>query len=225
MHPNRRPPAAAGAPRPLALVACALALAAALLVAPPAEARHQQGEKVQVTGLVTDPSGAPLGDVRVVLEASRKVFSLRRFAPVVQDTTRLAAATDARGEYTLVWPWDKFYNQFDLVVGVPVRVPGGEKLEVLETVDITRRIDGPTDPVVVPLVVQNVDFLHKLRDFLASVDSDDEKRVYRELGRPDRVELHGEGRESWWYFAQGKRYDFADGRLVETKGFEPVQGP
>lgn len=201
----------------------ALAAALALALAPAAEARREAGETLEIRGIVTDAEGRPLDQVRVVFEASRAVFSLREFRPVLRDTARVAAVTDAAGGYSLRWPWDSFYNHFELVVGVPVRTPQGEELQVLERKEITRRL-GRDSQVAVPIVVEHADFVHNLRRFLATVDSPDEERVHRELGRPDRIELSGDS-QSWWYFERGRRYDFQGGRLTEVKTFDPVRKP
>lgn len=207
------------------LPAAAVTLAAALLLtlAAAAEARREAGETLEIRGIVTDAEGRPLDQVRVVFEASRAVFSLREFRPVLRDTARVAAVTDAAGGYSLRWPWDSFYNHFELVVGVPVRTPQGEELQVLERKEITRRL-GRDSQVAVPIVVEHADFVHNLRRFLATVDSPDEERVHRELGRPDRIELSGDS-QSWWYFERGRRYDFQGGRLTEVKTFDPVRKP
>lgn len=205
--------------------AAAVSLAAALFLAlaPAAEARRESGEPLEIRGIVTDDQGRPLDGVRVVFEASRAVFSLREFRPVLRDTARVSAVTDAAGGYSVRWPWDSFYNHFELVVGVPVRTSKGEELQVLERKEITRRL-GRDNQVAVPIVVEHADFVHSLRRFLATVDSPDEERVHRELGRPDRIELSGDS-QSWWYFERGRRYDFRDGRLTEVKTFDPVRKP
>lgn len=207
--------------RPFA--AAVLAVLAALAAAPAALARLETGTPVHVRGIVTDDQGRPLDDVRVVLEASRAVFSLRQFRAVLRDTARVAAVTDEAGGYALQWPWDSYYNHFEIVVGVPVRTAGGEELQVLQRTEITRRL-GRDAEVAVPVVVDNAAFVHSLRRFLATVDSADEERVHQQLGRPDRVEIAGAD-ESWWYFARGRRFDFRDGRLVEVKEFDPVREP
>ena len=209
--------------RRLSAAVVVAALALALAHAPAAEARRQAGEPLEIRGIVTDAEGRPLDRVRVVFEASRAVFSLREFRPVLRDTARVAAETDAAGGYSLRWPWDSFYNHFELVVGVPVRTAQGEELQVLERKEITRRL-GRDSQVAVPVVVEHADFVHNLRRFLATVDSADEERVHREQGRPDRVEISAES-ESWWYFDRGRRYDFRGGRLTEVKTFDPVRRP
>ncbi|HEX2253510.1 MAG TPA: carboxypeptidase-like regulatory domain-containing protein [Thermoanaerobaculia bacterium] len=206
--------------RPRAAVLLAVLLAGALAWAPETHARREKGERVPVSGIVTDAEGQPLADVRVVLEASRAVFSLREFRAVLRDTTRVAAVTDAQGQFRLEWPWDSFYNHFELVAGVPVRSGRGERFQELARSDVTRRVGG-RGPVVATLLVENAEFLRTLRSFLAALDSDDEQRVYRDAGMPGRVENQG-GEARWWYFEQGRMYRFDRGRLVEVKTFAPV---
>lgn len=216
----RRSRAQHAAPRPL--VAAALALALLLAAVPPAAAaRHDQGTRVEVTGLVTDPQGDPLPDVRVVLESSRAVFSFRSFGRELRNTRRAAARTGERGEFTLVWPWDDYYNHFELVVGVPVRTAEGEELVELARKDVTRRLER-NNPMVANLTVENAEFVRALRAFVDSVDSDDERRIYQQMGKPDRVEERGAER-SWWYFDRGRMFRFRDGELVETEAFDPVE--
>jgi len=83
--------------------------------------------------------------------------------------------------------------------------------------------------VVVAMVVQNAEFITALRSFLAGITSDDERRVYRDQGKPDKVEERvyedGSGRKdaSWWYFASGQVYRFRDGVLDGVDRFDPVK--
>lgn len=199
-----------------------------LAASPLAAARIAQGESVQVTGVVTDPQGRPISNVRVSFEATRTYFSVRRFQRTrTEEVRRVAATTDAGGQFTLSWPWDNYFNHFELVVGVPVRKARKETLVELAREDITRRFQGGS-PVVTSLVVQskNAEFVTKLRDFVASVRSDDERKVYDEMGRPDKVErvqYPGRTEVSWWYFDAGRVYRFKDGRLEQVVPFEPVQ--
>lgn len=207
---------------PTLRLAAVVAALLSLLAAPPAAAaKHDDGTRVEVTGLVTDASGTPLPEVRVVLEASREVFSFRKFGRELRNTQRVAGLSGPRGEFTLVWPWNDYYNHFELVAGVPVRTKSGERFEVLARLDVSRRV-ARNNPMVANLVVENADFVRTLRAFVASVDSDDEQRIYRQMGKPDRVEERGTER-SWWYFADGRMFRFTDGDLVETKTFDPVE--
>ena len=206
------------------LLGCVLFLS---FVLPLAAARYAQGERVEITGAVSDAQGQPIENVRVMLVATRSYFSLRELRRTEGETRRVAATTDASGSYTLTWPWDSYFNQFELVAGVPVRkAKGGETLEVLAREDITRKMRG--SPVVTSLAIQNRQFIDRLREFLASIDSDDERRIYEEMGKPDRiqrVESPGHLEESWWYFESGRMYRLRDGRLEQVVPFNPVQGP
>lgn len=211
-----------------ALAALGLGLALALSSpAPAAAARFAQGETVQFTGVVSDRQGAALEGVTVVLEVSRRQFSLRDLRRVEKETRKVSAVTGAGGSYTLQWPWDPYFNRFELAVGVPVRKPGGERLIELARTDVTDRLRGGS-PVVSAVVVENRKLVDTLRAFLASLRTADERRVYQEQGKPDEVKRTNFGatssEASWWYFEQGKMYRFKDGRLVQVVPFDPVKG-
>lgn len=206
----------------LPLLAAALAVC---LAAPAAEAGpYRDGDPVVVTGLVTDRDGAPLADLRVVLEVSRTTFNLLELRRTQRETTRVAARTDANGEYTVRWPWDRFYNTFELLVGVPVRRADGDGLSVFERVDITRRVLQGS-PAVVTVTVEDTERLARLREFLDTIRSADQRRTYQDMGQPDRVQTvaYPDRREvSWWYFGAGRVYRFRDGELERVDRFEPV---
>ncbi len=213
-------------PRLRILALCGLAGAACALSAlPAAAARYERGAKIEVTGVVTGPDGSPMRDLRVVLEQRRETFDIRSFRRAVRDTRRIAASTDAQGQFTLSFPWDGYFNRYELAVGVPVRKPGGERIEVLERVDLTPRLDKGS-PVVSAVVIENAAFVRKLREFVAQVQSPDEQRVYAEMGKPDEVKVvqYPDRREaSWWFFESGKVYRFRDGRLTQITPFDPVR--
>ncbi len=206
------------------------ALLLALSAPPPAAAAHYSpGEKVQFTGIASDSQGQPLANVRVVLEVSRSYFSLRDLRRAEKDSRRVAAATNGKGEYALEWPWDGYFNHFELLVGVPVRKGKGkeEELKVLEQTDVSDRVLAGS-PVVSALMVKNRQFVDKLREFVASVRSGDERKTYEEMGTPDevkRVNYPTSQEASWWYFEAGLVYRFRDGRLEQVTHFDPVSRP
>jgi hypothetical protein len=214
--------------RPRPVLPCLLALALLLAALPcAAAARYAQGERLQITGIVSDPQGQPIQGVRVVLAGSRNVFSLREFRRVDQNTRPVAATTDAAGSFTIEWPWDSYFNKFELIAGVPVRRAGGkEELQELARVDVTSQILAGS-PVVTALTIENRKFIDQLRAFLATVESDDERRIYQEMGKPDRVRAvrYPDYEEaSWWYFESGRMYRFRDGKLEQVVPFDPVRG-
>ena len=204
----------------------ALALLAAAAPAGAAAAPYREGQTVVVTGVVTDGQGMPLPQLVVELEAARSVFNVRSLQRVRRDARVVATATtNERGEYSLEWPWSAYYDSFEVRAGVQVRKGESEVTRVLSQVDVTRRMSQGS-PVVVAVGIGDTRFLSSLRTFLASVDTDDEKRVYRALGRPDQVDTMKSPRHSdvtWWYFESGKAYRFRDGRLVQVEPFDPVQ--
>jgi hypothetical protein len=206
-----------------------LAGVASLLTAtaPARAARYDDGQRVQVTGIVLDAQGQPLSGVRVVFEGSRTYFSIREMHRTAdKDVRKVMATTDAAGQYTITWPWDSYFNHFEVAVGVPVRVKTGEKLEELARQDVTRRVLAGS-PAVVAVTVENRQFIDHLRELLASIKTDDQRRVYEEMGKPDRVrnvQYPGYLESSWWYFESGKVYRFRDGRLEQVVPFDPVRG-
>ena len=197
-----------------------------------AAARYDQGQRIQVTGVVTDSQGQPINNIRVVLEVSRTYFSMRELRRTAdKDVRRVSATTDARGNYTVEWPWDSYFNHFELVAGVPVhrRLENGQTGETVQELarqDVTRRVDAGT-PAVVGVTVENRQFLDNLRQFLASIQTDDQRKIYQEMGKPDRirnVQYPSHLESSWWYFESGRVYRFRDGRLEQITPFDPVHG-
>jgi hypothetical protein len=219
MHPRRN------SFQPALLWLLGLLVAGSLTAA--AAARYDQGQRIQVTGVVTDSQGQPINNVRVVLEVSRTYFSMRELRRTAdKDIRRVSATTDARGNYTVEWPWDSYFNHFELVAGVPVRTKTGETVQELARQDVTRRVDAGT-PAVVGVTVENRQFLDNLRQFLASIQTDDQRKIYQEMGKPDRirnVQYPSHLESSWWYFESGRVYRFRDGRLEQITPFDPVHG-
>ncbi len=217
---NRRQPPRSG---PIVLL-----LAAALVLGNPgaAPAGHKKGQVVTITGQVTDAEGRPLPNVSVVLEVSRRSFKLLRFWKPRQktDTLKIPTAADQDGNYRFDWRWDPYYDTFELAVALPVKKGGKEAFEVFHRHDVTAGV-RQANPVDVALRVEDSGYLDWLRRFLSGEASDDEKRIFRDLGRPDRVDVEerSAGTEvSWWYFEAGKVYRFLGGRLDQVVHFEPV---
>jgi hypothetical protein len=186
---------------------------------------YAAGEAVLVQGVVADSAGTRVDDVRVVLEASRLGVGVyppgQRRREIVTGSTR----TNAAGEYGLEVTWNRRFNHFELVVGVPVATPQGEVLQELARTDITRRVRQGS-PVVVPVTLEDTAFLTTLREFLRGLRTSDEQRVYRETGKPDRVDrvkYPDRDESAWWYFRMGKVFRFVDGRLQRVEDFPPVR--
>lgn len=209
-----------------ALLGLLLLLAAGSLTTA-AAARYDQGQRIQVTGIVADAQGQPLQDIRVTLEVTRTYFSMRDLRRTADpDVRRVSATTDAHGNYTIEWPWDSYFNHFELTAGVPLHAPTGETVEELTRQDVTRRVDTGS-PAVVAVTIDDRKQLDSLRQFLASIQTDDMRKVYQEMGKPDRirnVQYPAHLEISWWYFEAGKVYRFRDGHLEQVTPFEPVRG-
>ncbi|MEM1247363.1 MAG: hypothetical protein AAGA81_11040 [Acidobacteriota bacterium] len=185
---------------------------------------YAQGEIVEITGRVTDEAGNPVEGVEVRVEGSRKAFSYKRFRREKFNPAMLQTLTDANGNYSFEWQWHDYYNRFELSAVIGVRFGDQMKTEVLGSSDITERMKEGA-PVVAPLVLENADFLYNLRQFESSVKSNDQRRIYGERGRPDKVEITefaDATEEAWWYFSLGATYLFRDGRLSEVVNFDPV---
>lgn len=212
-------------PRWLGPSTAALTLALAALSVGLAAAPYDHGERLEISGSVSDAEGRPLPDVTVIFEATRIGFRLRDLKAVQRQTARATARTDAAGAFSLGWRFDDYFNSFALVAAVPLAGRRTEELPELARVDLDQRLGG-TGPVVVNLTVPDTEPLEAARLFEASVAGDDQRRVYEEMGHPDRV-THGtwEGAPegSWWYFAAGRVYRFRDGELAEVETFPPVK--
>ena len=66
----------------------------------------------------------------------------------------------------------------------------------------------------------------QVEQFLASLRTDEERRTYRQVGKPDRVDstrVSDHLETAWWYFRAGKVYRFRDGRLEKVDTFAPVE--
>lgn len=207
----------------------------AALPAPPAAAAglplgspYRDGEVVRVTGQVTDAEGRPVAGVTVLLEVSRARFRLQRMGHEVGDTLTVPTVTDAAGAFSFDWRWDSYYNTFWLALALPVSATasgdGRPGYEIFHRVDATAPVEA-ANPAVVPITVADTGYIDWLRRFLDGRATEDERRVLAEMGRPEKIdELDAAGtREaSWWYFAAGRVYHFAGGRLEQVAHFPPI---
>ena len=215
----------------LALAGAAATVLWGALAARPAAA-YSNGETVHLTGEVQDAQGRPVPGLRVTLSAARSYWSVRRMRSAEASPRTVSTTTDDRGRYALDWPWDDYYNRFELEAGLPVRRAHGDEVEVLAREDVSERLTGPSagssaeGPVVTPLKVKDADYVRRVRHFVAGLASADERRVYDEMGHPDEVKEvrypdHDE--VSWWYFESGKAYRFEGGTLAQVVPFDPVK--
>ena len=212
-------------------MAPALTLMVAFALASSADAQifkkkrvYAEGETVAVTGQITDEAGEPVSGVEVRLEGSRRAFSYKKMRRQNFHPAVLQTLTDDNGEYRFEWQWHDYYNHFDLSAVVRVKLGPEDHVEVLGTSDLSDRMKQGS-PVVAPLVLDNADFLYNLRQFEQSVRSDDQRRIYGERGRPDKVEITeypNAREEAWWYFSLGSTYLFRGGELTEVVSFDPV---
>ena len=203
-------------------------IVAMLVIAAPADARsaHRKGELVTITGQVRDAEGAPVAQATVVLEATRRSFKVLRFARETSPAVQVPTRTDANGQFSLQWAWDGYHNRFSLSVAESSRRGGDMVTETFASQDISdlMRQGGPVQS---NLEVADASAIRWLRQFETATTSAEERKVYEELGRPDRVDVvgtagRGTGQVSWWYFEQGKVYRFRGGALEQVVHFEPV---
>jgi hypothetical protein len=218
----RRPP-----PQPLRWLTAAVLLGVAF---PAAGTAYSEGEEIQFTGLVVDAAGRPVPQATVLLEAFRVQWSFHglnradRGRVAVDGVTRRVQTDDA-GRFTLDWTWHDYYNRFELAAGVMLREPGGERFRELARVDLGRRVDEGS-PVVTTLTIADAALVAAAHAFAAALETNDERRVYEQLGQPEQVatfERPDYQETTWWYFRLGKAYRFEDGRLVQVVPFDPVE--
>ena len=191
---------------------------------------YRRGETIEITGTVADASGAPVEGLTVVLLAAHDGFELRSFRRVEKGHVRVTTSTDAQGAFRLEWRWNPYYDSFRLrAEGItPADATAGSRnRSVLTEIDLTRRVLAGS-PVVAALEVAGALSPRQERSVLASSQSADQKRIYGEMGKPDRVdrlELDGGEEVAWWYFERGRSFHFRGGRLEQVVEFDPVARP
>lgn len=185
---------------------------------------NQGAEVVRIGGVVTDAAGRVLSDLQVLLEASHRGFDIRKLGRVNRGLTRRSARTDANGRFTLSWYRNEYFNHFELLIGMTVRVPDGDQFYTLERMPLPGLLTAG-DSLAVDVTVADTAFLTRYRNFVAGLDGADELDVYRRMGIPgkiDRVQLATHEETTWWYFEAGRVYRFKEDALIDIDTFEPV---
>jgi hypothetical protein len=210
-------------------------LLALALAAPPAleaqawpwgKAKFAPGDLVRFEGTVTAPGGAPLAGIDVAIEGWKTGVDLRGLAFERENRTRVTARTDEQGRFAIDWTWSDEHRKFEAVAFVPYRDVDGEAEHEIARVELTKRLrDG--SPVTANLAVESggLDFIRELREFEASLASEDERTTYAALGLPEKVDRTPVGdsvETAWWYFAHGRVCRFRDGVRTEVQTFPPI---
>jgi len=185
----------------------------------------ENGDTVWIAGQVTDARGTPVAGLPVIFEAFRSSFNLRRLERREKDFRRVETVSDEQGRFRLEWLWDDYFNRFR--IGVAVHHAPDEAPRFLEQEDtgLGRRLET-SGSAIVPLVIEDLELLDAIRRFEATLQTEDQRRIYRQLGYPDEVrtiELTAAREATWWYFHRGEVYRFADGRLQEVESFQPIK--
>ena len=128
--------------------------------------------------------------------------------------------------------WDPYYDTFRIRAEGAEGTPGGRPAAGSRPAcpGRGRPHAGASDqgsPVVVALEVAEPARTARSTRSTAAPQSDDQRRVYEEMGKPDRVDrlaMSGGDEVAWWYFGRGKSYHFRDGSLDQVMEFEPVKG-
>ena len=202
-------------------------MAALLVIHGPVTAKHERDDEILVSGQVIDASGAGVAGAAVELHGTHLGFSLRDFRIKHRGSRIVEAETDSSGSFELRWRWHPYYNRFDLVAGVRLGPPKDEQeLLVLGRTDISRRMQQEGQ-IVATVEIADASPVASMREFLSQLDSADQRQVYQETGKPDKVRhtaLATGTETSWWYFELGKVYRFRDGETESVEHFQPILG-
>ena len=195
----------------------------ALLLAPCLVAQElERGTPMAVGGRVLDTDRTPISRIVVLLEAARGVTNDEGKTELT-DRLQLPTTTDDDGTFAFEWRWDPFYDKFHLAAALPIRQGGHQTFEVLYRKEISEAM--PLGGIVnEELMLPESAELVWLRRVLAPGAAEDERRIFEELGRPDRYDSPKRDGESsaWWYFTSGRVYRFLEGRLEQVQHFDPI---
>lgn len=188
----------------------------------------RKGERIKISGRLTTPDERPLVGVAVLLELRRTKTGVFGRKPASEEPVQIPATTGPGGEFSIDWSFDPYYDKVELAVALPVQKEGREDFEIFDRRDLGLALAHGRSPIAVDLVLERPGYLEWLRLFLDGEASAEETKVFREHGRPDRVDREqrrGALETAWWYFEQGKCYRFKEGRLDQIIPFEPVLPP
>lgn len=191
--------------------------------ADPADAQRKRGEVVVIDGQVLDRAGAPVTGVIAVLEATRSSYSWLKRRKVADPPIQQTVEVNEQGRFQIPWTWDRHHNEFNVAIGLEIARDGRRDVEILMRENISTAMNGGA-PVHVMLTLEKAGLVRWLQGYQAGQATDDEKKVYSETGRPDRIETR-ERESSWWYFSEGKVYRFLNGNLEQVMHFDPMSPP
>ena len=181
-----------------------------------AKSPYRRGEKLQISGTVVDGNGEPVAGVDVVLVAAKRQFAIGSFRRDDSAEATLDGASDDSGRFALDWTWNRYYNAFRIEAVIRLGGEDGATVDyVVGSLDVTSAVKsrGVTG---LELTIDRMNTLANGRAFLASLESDDLRSIYKDMGKPDRVdrlELAKGVEVAWWYFERGRSYHFLDGEL------------
>lgn len=206
---------------------CALAalLATFAVRAEEPERSFRKGERITIAGRLTTPDARPLAGVTVLLELRRRTAGVFGLNPKTEGPVQIPTTTGPGGEFSIDWSFDPHYDSVALAVALPIRIEGREDFEIFDRREIGPALAHGSSPLVVDLVLEHPGYLEWLRLYLDGKASPEEAKVFREVGRPERVDRElrrGKVEMGWWYFDKGKCYRFKDGRLDQVIPFEPI---
>lgn len=187
----------------------------------PKKIERDDNDLVPIAGRVVDKAGQPIANLSVVLEVTRVAFSLRQMQDETKDLLKLPGKTDADGRFRFDWTWQRHYNHFELAVGFEVNIGQTPGFETALRRDISKEVRN-SDPGNLTLMIEERGYLDWLGRMLGGRATEDELKLFREQGRPGRVDDYGDGRSAWWYFEAGKVYRLSSGTLGGVEHFAPI---
>jgi len=181
-------------------------------------------ERRVVTGRVTDESGQPVANTRVVIVGRSLVLTTSGLEYEEHGRQDIRLATDAQGQYSIEFVPANLGNNFYLFFydktgfdRVKYRKP--------EPLNITLLL-GRDKTVTVNQVLQRHPSWAEVERQIAFYGPDSDRgRILRRHGLPEKRETATIGdatSDVWWYYADGVSYWFAGDTLRRTHEFTPI---